>query len=170
MRATHHTILGYKGIIRGAEIDEPVPIFRSPQKQRHGVERGGEHRRTSVGHQARFLHHPHVPDLGEHGVSGDEPGQLPVLRRRRVRVQVDQVVVPGVVERVHQTAQPRHVASGGGDQVGERDRILAGAGADEDGGGGAVVGELGGDEEQEQEKRSGDEADPEELSGSHCCG
>lgn len=113
------TVLGHEGVIRGAEVDEPAPIRELPQEDRDAMEGATDHRRALIRHRIRAPHHPDVPELPERRLRADELLQIRPLVRRRGEVEVEEVVVPGVVERAEEPPHPRPVAGGAGDHVGE---------------------------------------------------
>ena len=185
------TILRDERVVGGGEVDEPVPVGAAaspavaPQEQRGGVQRGGHHGGSPVGDEVGLLDHLHVPRRGEHRVRGDESGEVGAVGVGRLRVQVEHVAVPRVVQR--QQAAPHHpgVPGGPGDDVGEaregrggRGRRAGERGLDEErgqrgarrggagrggeeeaGGGGGGGGELerrgGGQQEQQREEAAG---------------
>lgn len=111
-----------QGIIRGAQIDEPIP-FAGPQEDGHGVESGRQHGGPSVGHQARFSDHPDVPDAAEDRIPSDEIGDFVAVDVGGGLVEVDEVVVCGMVDRREEALEAGGVAVGGGDEIGEGDGV-----------------------------------------------
>lgn len=134
------TVLSNKRIIRGAEVDKPIPIASFLQENRGGVERVGDHGRSSVGHEIGLCDHLHIAELGVGRVILNVILQIQPLLRRRLEVKVDDVAVPRVVEGFERPLQHIAVAIGAGDEVGEarrrrkvRDRDRMELGFDEDG-------------------------------------
>lgn len=64
------------------------------------MESVGKHGGSSVSHQIRLLDYPHISNPGESRVICNEFGQEEVFRRGGVGIEVEEVVVCRVVERL----------------------------------------------------------------------
>ena len=93
-----HTVLRDQWIIRGAEIDEPVPVRTFSQQNRGGVERVRDHGGTPIGNEVGLSDHLHIPEPRENRVLRNEPLQIGSLLDRGLEVEVDHVAIPRVVE------------------------------------------------------------------------
>lgn len=84
---------------------------------------------------------------------------------------MDEIVVPGMVQRPQQTLELRDIALGRRDQVGEGDRVRGVGPLEVEGDGGLEsgdgYGEFSGDEEQREGDRSQHEAGDEQLDPHH---
>lgn len=130
-----------------------------------------QHGRASVGDQVGLAHHPDIAHQAEHRLLGHEFHHLLSLRLRRTRLHVDEIVVPGMVERLQQAPELRDIALGRGDQVGEGDRVggvglleVEGNGGPESGDG---YGEFRGDAEEGEDDGGQHEAGDEQLDLHH---
>ena len=75
-----HTVLRDERVVRGGEVDEPVPVGAAaaalaPEERGGGVQRGGPHGGAPVGDEVGFLDDPDVPGGGQDGVRRDEGGE-----------------------------------------------------------------------------------------------
>lgn len=155
------TVLCSKGVIRCAEIDEPIPVLPHLEQYGASVERVGHHRRASVSDHVGFLDHAHVADGRKDGVPRDARGELAPLPHRRLQIEVHDVEVAGMVHRPQRTPEAVQVALRPGYQVGEsrkrrgRGRIRRGRGADDDehGAEGGDDADVGGDDGDGEEGR-----------------
>ena len=168
------TVLGDKGVVGGVERDEPVPLGIQAQQRGRGAERSRESRgshRCASGGAANDID---IPE-GAHGGRGARHGggQRDALGLGRIGREVEQVAVPGMVDREQQPQQlpplpspPRqHVREGrrrgcpAADVGGRRE-------AREERGGGGEARERG---EEEQQRDEGDRHEREEplVGGSH---
>ena len=166
------TILRDERVVGCGEVDEPVPVGAAvagvaPEEGGGGVEGAGHHGRPAVGHQVRALDHAHVPRGGDDRVRGKPLGEAPAVGVRRLGIQVQDVEIPGVVQREEDAAERGGVPGGSGDEVGDAGEGAAGAGGrwgrgelvlDEEGrpggrGGREGEGERDGGEEDEEEER-----------------
>lgn len=94
-----HTILRHQRIIRGTQVNEPVPIAGLLEQNRRRVERIGNHGWPSVRYQISPRHHPHVPHALKKRLLLHEPRQLHSLLYRRFQIQMNRVLVPRMVQR-----------------------------------------------------------------------
>lgn len=124
-----HTILGHQGIIRSAQINEPIPLPCFPQQNCCSMKRVAHHRRPSVRHQIRPHAHPHVPQFRKQGLAPHELGHVQPLLRRSLQVQVNHVLVPRVVQSPQGPLQALPIAHRTGDEIRQsRNRVIQGRG------------------------------------------
>lgn len=90
------------------------------------MQRAGHHGWPLVGDQVALGDDPHVPDLAEHGVPLDVHGQVDPLPRRRLQIEVEDVLVPRVVDRLQRPPHPRPVPLGSLQEVGDPRGIRGG--------------------------------------------
>lgn len=153
--------MGDQRIVTSAKIDEPVPLASS-QQHGYGMEGAGQHGGASVRDQIGLLHNPHIADLGERRLAGDELRQPPALAGAGLKVQVQEVVVGRVVERPDHSLQLAHVPSQRRYEVGEARRVPVrrpGGGA----GGRREGGEVRREEEDGEDGGGDDEGDHESF-------
>lgn len=139
-----------KGIIRGAEIDKPVPIPTLLQQDRGSVERVSNHGGAPIGDQIGFSDHDDVTELLKDGLILNKELEIEAFLGGGLGVEVDDVVVGRVVEGEERAAEHLAVAVGAGNEVGEARRRREGGdgegmelGFDEGGGGEEGGGEDG---------------------------
>lgn len=119
----NQVVLGDKGVIGGVERDEPVPLRIQPEQRGGCSERGGEaggSHRGSRGGSANDIDVAERADGG--GGVRDGRGQLVALGLRRIRREVEQVPVPGVVDGEEQPKELPPLPATPGEQVRERGR------------------------------------------------
>ena len=102
----YHTILGKKRISISIERNEPIPFRRQSKQNRCPVKREGKWRRPFWVGKIGLPHNIHVLRRFENGVTLHGDGEtLPFCLRRR-RIQVEEVVVPGMVRGKEQPEDP----------------------------------------------------------------
>lgn len=164
------TILRDERVIRGGEVDEPIPIGAagagvSPQEGGGGVQGVGDHGGPAVGDEVGPLDDAHVGGGDDEWVAREPRGELLPVGVGRLGIEVQEVAVPGVVEREEDAAERRGVPGGSGYEEGDAGQRRGGGRRgrgklvfDEEargrrGGGGEGEREGGeGDEEEERER------------------
>ena len=116
----------HERIIRRAEIDEPVPLQPLLEENGDGVERAGDHGRPLVGDKVALGDDPHIPDLAKHGVALDVHSQIDPLPRRRLQVEVQDVLVAWVVDGLQRPPHPQAVPLGALEEVRDPRRLGVG--------------------------------------------
>lgn len=113
------TILRNEGVIRSLKIDKPIPIAAISQKN------GGTAKQRSNGRGAVEIHRISAPNninilcSGEDCNRPNRGGKLHPLLRGCAAVEVEEVLVVGVVEGPEQPEEAGGVAVCTGDEVGE---------------------------------------------------
>ena len=104
----NQVVLGEERVIGGAERDEPVPLGVEPEQGGGGAERGGEAGGAHGGARGGAADDVDVPEGGDCGRGPrDGGGELEALGLGRVRGEVEQVLVPGVVACGRPRGRPR---------------------------------------------------------------
>lgn len=175
-------ILSNEWVIKSVEINEPIPIRREPKQYRGPVERGRDWRRPLRVGKVGPAEDVDVLGGAEDGTGLDGEGEGVAVGLGRESVEVEEVVVLGVVDGVEQAEDPARVTGGSGDEVGDGGwgRVVVGRVGGEDGAVGLGVGEEkrvgsgraggklgrggggGGEREDEEEREEGGGEDDEE--------
>lgn len=187
-------ILSNEWVIKSVEINEPIPIRSEPEQYRGPVERGGDRGRPLRVGKVGPAEDVDVLCSAEDGTGLDGEGEGVAVGLGREAVEVEEVVVLGVVDGVEQAVDPARVTGGSGDEVGDGGwgRVVRGGVGGEDGAVGLRVGEekrvgsgrvggrgggRGGEREDEEEREEGGGEDDEEggsglvvLGGGGGCG
>lgn len=115
--------MSHERIIRGAEIDEPVPLSSFPEQNGSSVKRVRHHGGPTVRDEISFLDHMNVPKPSEQGRVSNVSVEILSLLGRRSSVQMNHVAVVGMVESQKGSPEGLPVAGGSGNQVSESRRI-----------------------------------------------
>lgn len=125
-----NTILSNQWIIRGAEIDKPIPHPTFLQQDRRRVQRISNHRGPSISYQIRLHDDPHITKSSKDRLFLHELNKLNPLSCRRLEVEVDDVPIEGVVEGFEGPPEIGAITRGAGDEVGEAGEGIGGGGGD----------------------------------------
>lgn len=112
-------ILSDERVIESIEIDEPIPTRRQPEQYRGPVERGGDRGRPLGVGEVGPAEDVDVLGGSEDGAGLDGEGEGVAVGLRGEAVEVEEVVVLGVVGGVEEAEDPARVAGGSGDEVGD---------------------------------------------------
>lgn len=108
-----------EGVIRGAKVNEPIPIAGLSEQDRGGVEGIRDHRRATIGDQIRLHDHPNIPNLREQLMAIEIGLELGPLFFRRLKIEMNDVIIPRMVESQEGALEHVAIAKGAGDEVGE---------------------------------------------------
>lgn len=104
--ADNCTILSNERVIKSVEIDEPIPARGEPEQYRGPVERGGDRGRPLRVDEVGPAEDVHVLGGAEDGAGLDGEGEGVAVGLGREPVEVEEVVVPGVVDGAEQAEDP----------------------------------------------------------------
>lgn len=110
-------ILSDKGIIRGTEIDEPVPMLAVLEQNGCSMECASDHGRALVGHQVRFSNNMNISRLMESREMLHKFRQRNPFFDGRFALQVQQIVIPGMVDSLEKPPHAGSIVFGSGNQV-----------------------------------------------------
>ena len=94
----------------------------TPQEGGGGVERVGDHGGSTVRDEVSTVDDADVGGGGDGGVGGEVGGEAGAVGVGRLGIEVQDVAVPGVVEREEDAAERGGVPRGSGDEEGDAGR------------------------------------------------
>lgn len=97
LKATHHTILSYQGIIRGTKINKPIP-FAAPRKHGNCMESCSEHSGASISDQIWFADDINIIHHSENRFICHKLSNLFLLFLWGFSVHVNKIVVSRMVK------------------------------------------------------------------------
>lgn len=116
------TILSDQRVIGGAQIDEPVP-FAAPQENGHCLKSSSKHSRSSVSDQIRLRNDLNISKLREDRIARYEVEETGMVFRWCLEVEMEKIVIGGVVEGRESACQATDIAFRSRDKVGKGDWI-----------------------------------------------
>lgn len=112
-------ILSYERVISTRKIDEPIPTARNAEKNRRAMERGRYGRGAFGVDEIGVSQDVNITRSPEEGHSVDREGQQVAVGLGSGAVEVEEVVIAGVVDGEEEADDPAGVAGGSGNVVGD---------------------------------------------------
>ena len=111
------TVLVEKRVVINSEANEPVPAGRQPQQDRSAVKRERDRRRAFRVDNVSFTDDVDILCGSEDRLRLDLEGQVVTVSEGSKVVEVEEVLVSGVVGGVEEAEDATQVALGAGDEV-----------------------------------------------------